>query len=38
MFASLFPLFKGLLTGMGEITLAGEEGVGIGAQLPPQVY
>jgi len=40
MFASLrssvisFFLFKGLLTGMAEMVLSLEEGVGTGAQLP----
>jgi len=28
-------LFKGTLTGVAEMALSGEEGVGIGAQLPP---
>jgi len=30
----LFSLFKGFLTGLAELALPGEEGVGTGAQLP----
>jgi len=32
---NLFLLFKGRLTGVAEISLSGEEGVGTGEQLPP---
>jgi len=30
-------LFKGLLTGVREVALAGEEGGGIGGKLPPNM-
>jgi len=32
---SSLSLFKGLLTGVAEMALSGEEGVGTGAQLTP---
>jgi len=32
----IFSLFRGLLSGMAEMALSGEEDVGTGAQLPPK--